>query len=100
MITKLLRMLRGLLMRIMPMMTNCREVEKFIDDYLDEALPLAQRRVFELHLSLCRECRAYLKRYQTAIALGRSAFDDADQTLPDDMPEYLIKAIMDAREVP
>ena len=92
------RMIKGLMLRHGPGMITCREFETFILEYLDDALPAAQRRVFELHMKICRECREYLSAYQASIALGKAAFEDADGPIPDDVPEDLIHAIVKARD--
>ncbi len=50
-------------------------------------------------MRLCRECREYLAAYQRTIEIGREAFKSADETLPEDVPEDLIKAILEARKL-
>jgi hypothetical protein len=52
-----------------------------------------------LHIRLCRECREYLAAYQRTIEVGREVFKSADEALPDDVPEDLIKAILEARKL-
>lgn len=94
----LLRRVKGLMLKHGPRMITCREFEGFILDYLDDALPVAQRRIFELHMKICRECRDYLAAYQRSIALGKAAFQDPDGPVPDDVPEDLVRAILEARE--
>lgn len=94
----LTRRLRGMIMRIMPLMITCREFENFMDDYLEGSLPQRQRKIFDFHLRLCPDCRSYLEKYEKTIALGRSAFKDPDGSVPDDVPEDLIAAILAARE--
>ncbi len=89
-----LRKLRALVMRTMPWMIPCQELEGFMVDYLDGALPEQQRRTFDWHLRLCRDCRRYLDAYRRAIALGQAACDAPDEPLPDE----LVKAILAARD--
>jgi len=60
-------------------------------------LPKLQRRVFEFHLKVCRECRDYLAAYRRTIEVSKRVFDDADVPVPDDVPEDLVRAILDAR---
>ena len=79
----------------MPLMISCEEVEEFILTYLDGELPPRQKRIFEWHLKLCRECRDYLKAYQRSLELGKAALTRED--LPS-LPEDLVKAIMASRE--
>jgi anti-sigma factor RsiW len=83
--------------RRMPLMLTCRELEAFIVDYLDGNLPVRQRFVFRLHLILCRECRSYLASYERAIAISKAVCQDATRSIPEDIPEDLVRAIVAAR---
>lgn len=89
-----LRKLRALMLRTLPGMLTCRELEGFMVDYLEGALPQGQRRQFDLHLRVCRDCRRYLEAYQRTITLTRAAFPDPDAPIP----EELVKAILAARD--
>lgn len=73
-------------------MMTCQELIEFLSDYLDGQLPLPQRLAFELHLKLCRDCRAYLHNFKTTIAVAKQSGDQAAE-----MPEDLVKAILDSR---
>jgi len=92
-----LRWFKGLFLKHMHGMITCKEFEEFVLDYLDDELPAAQRFVFEMHVRLCRECREYLAAYRRAQELGHAVLSTADEPVPDDVPEDLIKAILDAR---
>jgi hypothetical protein len=46
----------------------------------------------------CRECREYLATYRRRIEVGREA-RSVDEALPDDVPEDLIKAILEAHDL-
>jgi anti-sigma factor RsiW len=94
----LTRKIRGFLQRRVPLMITCREIEDFILDYLDGALPWRQRVVFRAHMVLCRECRDYLASYEKAIALGKAVFQHPDEQAPDEVPEDLVRAILTARK--
>lgn len=74
-------------------MNTCQEILDFLDDYISSELPAAQREEFERHLAMCPPCVAYLKSYEQAIKLGKSACSDAVE----EPPEKLIKAILAAR---
>ena len=53
-------------------MMTCRELTELVSDHLEGALPLVDRLRFQLHLGLCRNCRAYLRQMrQTLRILGR-----------------------------
>ena len=96
--SRLWRWIEGMMMRRMPLMLTCEQFENFILAYLEDELPGRQRRVFEFHLKICRECRDYLAAYRRTVALGKAALaDDRSAPVPADVPEDLIKAILDAR---
>ena len=94
----MMRKAKGLMLNHFPMMINCREFEVFLLDYLEETLPPRQRKIFELHMKLCRECREYLAAYKRTLEVSKRVFEDGDAALPDDVPEDLIRAILDARK--
>lgn len=51
---------------------TCQELTELITDYLEGAMPAADRARFDQHLSTCRHCRAYLEQMRMTIAtLGR-----------------------------
>ena len=76
---------------------TCREVTEFLMEYLSEELPPNQLAAFDEHLGECPECVAYLKSYQETVKLGKEAFMNADQQVPDDVPDELVRAILAAR---
>jgi len=76
---------------------TCREFADFMMDYLSNELPAESRAQFEYHLSLCVNCRNYLRSYEETVKLGKRAFDDEDSALPADVPDDLVKAILAAR---
>jgi anti-sigma factor RsiW len=94
--TGFMRRLKGFMLKRMHGMITCREFESFIMDYLDGSLADAQRRKFEWHLKICRECREYLAAYQRTIEVGQAALGPADEAVPEDVPEDLIRAVLDS----
>ncbi len=76
------------------MMLTCREFDDFMVDYLGDGLPAWQKFVCWLHVKVCRECTHFVREYQRTIALGKTAFDDLDDQVPDAVPEELIKAAL------
>lgn len=91
------RWMKGLMLRHLPAMITCQEFEDFVLDYLDGQLPARQRSVFEFHLKICRECRDYLAAYRRTAEIGKAAFGEPTAPVPGDVPEDLVKAILDAR---
>ena len=76
---------------------TCRDFADFLDRYLAATLPAPILRRFERHLSVCPNCQRYLAQYRDTIALGRSAFDELADTVPGDVPDDLVAAILAAR---
>jgi len=94
----LMRKIKGTMLRSMHGMITCREFEEFVLSYLDGELPARQARIFEWHLRICRECREYLAAYRRTIELGEAVLGPAHEAVPDDVPEDLVRAILDSRE--
>ncbi len=76
---------------------TCREFVDFLIDYDTGEISEAQRVAFDEHMVLCPPCVAYVETYRQTVALGKSAFQDPEESLPDDVPEALIQAILAAR---
>ena len=94
---KILRSMRGVMLRYMPFMITCRQFEDFLIDYLEGDLPDDKTMRFELHLKVCSSCRAYMAAYKRAAEVSAQALQmDEAEELPD-APEDLIKAVIDAR---
>ncbi|MEO9652272.1 MAG: zf-HC2 domain-containing protein [Roseobacter sp.] len=83
----------------LPLMIDCREFEAFIVDYLEGNLSTGQRIKFNMHLRLCRKCRAYLQSYKAAMELVKAQTDIPFSKMGmGDVPEDLIKAVLSARK--
>ncbi len=91
------RLWEGALFKFHPRMITCREFDSFVVDYLDDKLPIAQRRKFELHLKTCESCRDYLTAYEKTVEIGQALLISESDNPPADAPEDLVKAILDAR---
>jgi anti-sigma factor RsiW len=77
---------------------TCRELADFIMDYLNGDLAPEVRSAFERHLTVCPNCVNYLATYRTTIDLSRRAFADDDDEAAFQMPEELVRAILDSRK--
>jgi len=77
---------------------TCREFVDFLMAYLDGELPEGQRGVFEGHLVDCPPCKDYLETYRETVELGRRVCCGADAPVPEDVPESLVRAILEARK--
>jgi anti-sigma factor RsiW len=49
---------------------TCKELVELITDYLEDALPPAERARFEAHLGRCDGCTNYLDQMRRTIALS------------------------------
>ena len=75
---------------------NCREFVDFLMEYLDGELDPARARVFEGHMRDCPPCEVYLDTYRETIRLGK-CICEPDGSMPEDVPEELVQAILAAR---
>jgi len=80
-------------------MVTCRTFVEFLMDYLSGGLPPAQRDEFDEHLAQCVACVAYMNSYAETVELGKAAFSDPDAEVPPEVPEDLVKAILEARRL-
>jgi anti-sigma factor RsiW len=46
---------------------TCRELTELVTDYLEDALPAAERTRFEAHLAECEGCRRYLAQMRATV---------------------------------
>lgn len=76
---------------------TCREFADFIGDYLSGELPSDGRSAFEHHLQICPNCQKYLAGYAETVKLGKRAFNNGEAAVPAEVPEELVKAILDAQ---
>jgi anti-sigma factor (TIGR02949 family) len=74
---------------------TCRQLVDFIMSYLDDELPTDQRAEFERHMAVCASCVDYLKTYEKTVLLAKTCADDP---VPEDVPESLVQAILEARK--
>ena len=76
---------------------NCSDlITTFLADYFDGALPPDTLADFEHHLDVCESCVAYLRTYRETIAMAAAA-GTAPRVDVQDVPEDLVKAILDVR---
>jgi len=66
----------------------CQQVVELVTDYLEDALPAADRRRFEKHLSGCPHCTEYLAQMRETIRLaGRITPDDLTPEMRTDLTD-------------
>jgi len=64
----------------------CQELVEIVSDYLEAALPDADRERFDAHLEVCEGCRRYLDQMRTTIHVaGTLTEDDLDPGAKDQL---------------
>jgi anti-sigma factor RsiW len=76
---------------------TCQQLIAFIASYRENELTRHQQAEFERHLAVCPSCVAYLKTYEETVLLAKASADDP---VPEEIPEPLVKAILEARQKP
>ncbi len=75
----------------------CIEEVELITDYLEDALPDADRRRLEAHLAFCDGCTEYLEQMRTvAGSLGGLR----EESVPDELRDSLIASFREFRRRP
>ena len=73
---------------------TCRDFANFLLDYVERELPADARRRFDEHMATCPDCVQYLQHYTQTVKAGRLAMAE---DLPADVPDDLVRAILEAR---
>lgn len=76
---------------------TCREFVDFLMEYLSGELSVREQDEFERHLMECPDCSTYLRSYQETITLGKAVFADPNASVPKEVPEELVQAILASR---
>jgi predicted anti-sigma-YlaC factor YlaD len=64
----------------------CQELVEIVSNYLEGALPEADRERFDAHLEICEGCRRYLDQMRTTIrVVGTLTEDDLDPDARDQL---------------
>ena len=75
-------------------MLTCKQFDEFMVDFLEHDLPFRQKLGCWLHLKMCRDCTQFVREYRQTIALGKQAFDDPNDPVPESVPDELIDAAL------
>lgn len=68
-------------------MLTCQEVTELVTDYLEGRQSMMQRLRFQMHLGMCRHCRAYLKQMKTTVdTIGRLP----NESIPPEMSKEVL----------
>jgi predicted anti-sigma-YlaC factor YlaD len=87
--------MKRLMTKYIPGMLTCEEVDSFLYDFQEGQLSYLERLKFKLHLSMCKECKDYLRNYQSTIRMSQAEFTKVDTA--EKVPEALIDAILKSR---
>lgn len=68
-------------------MLSCRQITELVTDYLEGKLGLVDRVSFQLHVGMCRHCRAYLRQMKTTV---RTTGRLGDEPIPDAVKAELL----------
>ena len=69
-------------------MLSCQQMTDLVTDYLEGRMGLADRMRFQMHLGMCKHCRAYLRQMKATIAtLGKLP----DEPVPDGVRDEMRK---------
>ena len=78
-----------------PGMLTCKEVDNFLYDFHEGQLSYAEKIKFKLHLSMCTECKAYVRGYKNTIRISQAGFTKPEPM--ESIPEELIEVILKSR---
>ena len=67
---------------------TCQELVELVSDYLEHALPPAERARFEHHLTICPGCATYVEQFRKTIALTGTL---REEDLPSDARNELLE---------
>jgi anti-sigma factor RsiW len=78
------------------MALTCHDVTDFLADYAAGALSVDVASAFERHLERCPNCQVFLQQYRDSIAASRAALADGVPASPAEVPEELVRAIVNS----
>jgi hypothetical protein len=55
-------------MNPIPEAIACQQLVELVTEYLEDALSEIERRLFEEHISICGNCREYLRQFRETIS--------------------------------
>ena len=69
-------------------MLSCKQMTELITDYLEGRMGFAERMRFQMHVGMCKHCRAYLRQMKSTVAaVGQLP----DEPMPDDVLDEMRK---------
>ena len=69
-------------------MLSCQEITEIITDYLEGRMSFSDRMRFQMHVGMCKHCRAYLRQMKATIgSLGQLPDEPMPTDVRDEMRE-------------
>jgi len=90
-------MMKRLMTKYVPGMLTCEQVDRFLYDFHEDTLTYSERVKFKLHLSMCKECKTYVRDYKNTIRLSKEGIPTAEPLTK--VPEELVQAIIKSRKI-
>lgn len=70
-------------------MLTCQQITELVTDYVEGRMSFGDRMRFQMHVGMCKHCRAYLRQMKaTVAALGKLP---EDTEMPDEVRDELTK---------
>lgn len=69
---------------------SCADAVELVTDYLDSALSATDLDNFEIHLSLCEGCQAFLDQINKTVTLTSASAQTTVELLPANFDELLV----------
>lgn len=88
-------MIKRLMTKHLPGMLTCEEVDSFLFNFHEGNLSSAEKFKFNLHLSMCSECKTYVDEYKNTIRISQTDFIRAEPI--ESVPEELLQVILKSR---
>lgn len=87
-------MIKRLMTQYAPGMLTCEEVDSFLYDFHEGQLSYVEKLKFKLHLSMCAQCRAYVRGYKNTIRISQEGFLKAEpiEKVPEELMEVILKS--------
>jgi len=79
-------------------MLTCKQFDEFMMDYLEGNLPFWQKVACGLHVRMCRKCAKFVDQYRRVVLLEKNAFVAPGDSIPEVVPEELVKAALACRK--
>lgn len=74
-------------------MLTCKEITALVTDYLEGRMSMADWMRFQMHVGMCKHCRAYLKQMKVTVEVLGQMPDDVE--IPSDVRDELRKRFAD-----